>query len=83
VCGGDAKDLPRPEAKAWECNICNKSDHSIKLSIQSQGRNDFKEEAGDEFDRDDWAEAFGWITIMTKCNLCGENNNEWISYETM
>ncbi len=83
ICGGDAKQQPRPEAQVWYCNKCNKSDHLLKVSIQSQGQEDFIEEAGDEFDKNDWAEAFGWITIMTRCNSCGESNDKWITYETM
>jgi len=38
---------------------------------------------GEEFKPDDWTEAFSWITIKVICNSCGEENEEWISYETM
>ncbi|NDV64889.1 hypothetical protein D0T60_06495 [Bacteroides sp. 224] len=83
VCGGDSKDQPRPSTKKWHCNKCCKSEHSMIVNIHSQGQEDFIEECGDEFDQDDWAEGFDWITIKTICNACEEVNDEWISYETM
>jgi len=83
VCEVLAKQNARPDTKDWECSKCKKSDHSITLTIHSEGQEDFKEEAGDEFDEEDWIEAFSSITIKITCNSCGETNDKWISYETM
>jgi len=83
ICGGDSKELPRPKTKVWNCNKCQTANHSITLTIQSQGQEDFVEEAGDEFESKDWTEAFSWITMKTECKNCGVTNDEWISYETM
>ncbi|MDR1070210.1 MAG: hypothetical protein LBL37_05460 [Gracilibacteraceae bacterium] len=83
VCGGDSRDLPRPAAKDWACDKCQKTDHALTVIIHSRGQEDFIKEGEDEFDPEDWAEAFAWITIKTVCGSCGETNDEWISYETM
>ena len=83
VCGGDSKNLPRPDTKNWNCNKCKNTNHSMVVAIESQGQEDFIEEGEEEFDKEDWVEAFSWITIKVICNSCGEVNNEWISYETM
>jgi ribosomal protein S27E len=83
VCGGDSRNLPRPDTKNWACNKCQHANHSLIVSIHSQGQEDFIEEGGEEFDPNDWVEAFDWITIKTTCKSCGETNDEWISYETM
>jgi hypothetical protein len=83
VCGGDTKGLTRPEAKNWHCNKCFQTNHSMTVEIQSEGQKDFIEEAGEEFEKDDWVEGFGWITIKIECKSCKEINDDWISYETM
>lgn len=83
VCGGNASNLPRPDAKIWYCNKCSNANHSMAVKIHSQGQDQFIEEAGEEFDKNDWTEAFDWITIKTECKSCNETNEEWISYETM
>ncbi|MBN9386225.1 MAG: hypothetical protein J0H74_36035 [Chitinophagaceae bacterium] len=84
VCGRGEEIPERPVSEDWHCNKCGKTDHLMQVSIQSQGQDDFIEEAGEEdFDKDDWVDAFGWITIMVECNACKEKNKEWISYETM
>lgn len=52
------------------------------VSIYSKGQEDFIE-VGEEFNKEDWIEAFEWIKIKIICNSCGETNDEWVSYETM
>lgn len=83
ICEIASKHLKRPKLKDWNCPKCKNSNHSVSLTIQSEGKDDFKEEAGDEFDKDDWVEAFSWITINLSCKSCNEINEEWISNETM
>jgi len=83
VCGHEDEVPLRPASKDWHCNKCDKTDHSMKVRIQSKGQDDFIEEGGDEFDKNDWVEAFSWITVMVECNSCKASNKEWISYETM
>jgi len=83
VCEGDSKRLPRPNTKDWFCNKCQNTNHSMIVKIESHGPDDFIEETEGELGREDWVEAFSWITIKVICNSCGETNDEWISYETM
>jgi hypothetical protein len=83
ICGDDSKNLERPKSKIWACNKCRNINHSLAVTINSQGQEDFLEGAGKEFDKNDWLEAFEWITINVECKNCGERNEEWISYETM
>lgn len=83
VCGGDNRELNRPKPKQWNCDKCANSEHQIQLQIESQGKEDFVEEGGEEFAEEDWTEGFSWITIKTECTNCGKTNPEWISYETM
>jgi hypothetical protein len=82
VCKMYANDLPSPEFNTWRCNRCGNDKHSLTVKINSQGQDNITEEAGEGFDRNDWTEAFEWITIQTTCNSCGEINKEWISFET-
>lgn len=83
VCGGDNREEKRPKTRDWHCNKCQKTDHSLMISIYSEGQEDFIEEAGDQFDKEDWTEAFGSINLKVDCNVCGGKNDEWLSYETM
>ena len=83
VCDINSNNIERPKTKNWNCKNCNNTKHSMNLFIKSEGQDDFIEEAGNDFDRNDWTEGFSWITINLKCNSCNEINNEWISYETM
>jgi hypothetical protein len=82
VAGGDSKNSPRPSVEVWHCNKCNKTNHSLMVKINSQGKADFME-LGEDFNENDWVEAFDWITVGVQCNACNEKNIEWISYETM
>lgn len=83
ICSMNTRDLPRPETEIWKCNKCHGTNHSVTVNIQSQGQEDFIENAGDDLDRSDWIEAFAWITIKIVCNSCKETNKKWVSYETM
>ena len=83
IVGKDSKSIPRPDAKDWCCDKCGKTNHSMTVKIHSTGQNEFIENAGEEFDKNDWTETFDWITIKTECKSCNETNEEWISYETM
>lgn len=83
VCGGDSREMARPETKLWNCPKCGSEKHGMLLHIESQGKNDFLSEGGEEFGEENWIEAFSWITIETECSECKEHNKGWISYETM
>lgn len=75
------KEIIRPLPKDWCCNKCQNTNHFITMFFQSEGKEDFLS-LGDEFDADDWGQAFGWIIIKIQCKNCGEINNEWVSLET-
>lgn len=83
VCGGDNREIKRPPARQWNCDKCGKPIHKMIVKINSQGKDDFLEEGGEEFGIENWVEAFEWITIETECSNCNKINKEWISYETM
>ena len=72
-----------PASTTLKCYNCEHENHSIFITINSQGKDDFLEETGDEFKDDDWKEAFEWIRISTSCEKCNFENIEWISQETM
>jgi hypothetical protein len=74
---------PDSELQLWKCTNCNSYNHNLIISINSQGKQDFIDEAGSDFNVDDWVEAFDWITISIKCNNCKKEIKEWVSYETM
>lgn len=73
----------RPETEVFKCTDCESGLHEVVLVIDSQGKQDFIEEAGDEFNADRWQDAFEWITIHVKCCNCGKVTQEIVSYETM
>ena len=67
----------------WECEQCKQKKFNVELSIRSQGKEDFMEETGGNFNEADWIEAFEWITININCAHCKNSFKEWISFETM
>jgi len=86
--GGDNDTVPDKELKEWNCPKCGNCGYNIKVSIQSNGKQDFIEESGiadgdDEFKKSDWVNAFSSITINLKCINCGHDNGDMLDYETM
>ncbi|SCW65806.1 Ribosomal protein L9, N-terminal domain [Paenibacillus tianmuensis] len=85
----DGVTVPDDELFPWPCKKCSSDVHHIKLTIISEGKEDYVDNLGDdigdgkEFSEDDWVEAFGWITISLTCSHCGFNDERWIDYETM
>lgn len=75
--------LPRPPLTAWKCRECDGVAHQGSIRINSQGKEDFVSEAGDEFDANRWPEAFDWFSMSIQCCSCGLETAEWVSYETM
>jgi hypothetical protein len=79
----ETKNIERPNTESWECKKCKKHSHTLVVSIQSEGQEDFIKNSEVGVNKNDWVEAFGYITIGLKCNSCNEENEEWISFETM
>lgn len=75
--------LPRPELKYWYCQSCNSSCHEVSIKISSQGKSDFMDATGGEYDENKWPDAFEWIWITIKCSECGLVSEDWVDYETM
>lgn len=75
--------LVRPRLVAWQCQGCGGTKHTGTIHIQTQGRDDFISEAGDEFDPARWPDAFGWFSLDLTCCECGKESRELVSYETM
>lgn len=76
-------DKERPAGKLLICRKCQADIHSLFLTINSQGQEDFISEGGPEYNKEDWVEAFEWIRVTTNCKKCNTTNKEWISCETM
>ena len=75
--------VPRPQLVAWTCRECGKTEHTGTVHIQTEGRDDFISEAGEEFDEHRWPDAFGWFSLDLTCAECGKESRELVSYETM
>ncbi|MCX7922001.1 MAG: hypothetical protein N3B21_08330 [Clostridia bacterium] len=75
--------LPRPELIEWKCTQCSSTKHRGVITIHSQGKQDFIEEAGDEFDLNRWQDAFDWFLLDISCEDCGKETRDFISHETM
>jgi hypothetical protein len=75
--------IERPNLIKWECNDCKCTKHKAIVMINSQGKEDFIEEAGEEYDVNRWQDAFDWFTLDIKCENCGKETMDLISYETM
>lgn len=75
--------LPRHPLTPWKCLNCGKGEHQASVQVHSQGREDFIQECGDDFDEDRWPDGFGWFSMSIGCDSCGKVTTEWISYETM
>jgi hypothetical protein len=73
----------RPPLVAWKCLGCGSVEHEVSVQIQTEGKDDFIDQAGDEFDEDRWPDGFGWFSAAIACGSCGRQSNEWVSYETM
>jgi hypothetical protein len=73
----------RPALIPWKCQDCGEQRHSGVVHIQTQGKQDFIDEAGGDFDADRWPDAFGWFSLDLDCAGCGTHSEELISYETM
>jgi ribosomal protein S27E len=43
VCGGDSRNLSRPDTENWKCNKCQNANHSLIVSIHSQRQEGFFE----------------------------------------
>lgn len=83
----DGNEIPDELLTEMHCPECDCDIHEIKVSISSQGKQDFIDEAGIDSDsdmsEDDWVNAFEWISIGVKCLDCGYDNEEWLDLETM
>ena len=75
--------LPRPKLVAWQCHGCGGTKHTGTVHIQTQGKDDFISEAGEDFDSERWPDAFGWFSLDLTCSKCGKESRELVSYETM
>lgn len=74
---------PPPPLEEWECLTCGGKRHTARIALEAQGKQDFIEEAGDEFPVDRWPDAFGWFDKSIACTECGKATATWVSYETM
>ena len=78
--------VPDEELSLRSCPKCGCENHSIEICIHSDGKADFIDEIADcslsdDFDEDDWVDAFGCMGIGLKCLGCGRNYSYLIDYE--
>jgi hypothetical protein len=73
----------RPRLIPWACQVCGKTKHTGVVHIQTQGKEDFIAEAGNDFDPDRWPDAFGWFSLDVTCSQCSKRSPKLVSYETM
>lgn len=84
VCHDKAQaERPRPPLVAWPCRKCQQTAFAARVTISSEGKEFAIEEADGDLDETNWQEAFGWIDIAIRCQSCGDEQTDWISYETM
>lgn len=84
ICHDDEKAvIKRPNLVEWKCSNCAHTKHKVVMIINSQGEEDFVQEAGVGFDVSIWQDAFDWFTLDVKCEKCGCTTIDFISYETM
>ncbi len=88
VCGGYSKREEDDELEEFKCTECGGSSFDVNVYISSQGPDDFAEQLEEEiengdFKKDDWINAFDWITISLTCFKCKKEFEEFISRETM
>lgn len=74
---------PRPQLTQWTCPDCGADAHSGRITLCTDGRDDFAEETAGEFDPELWPEGFGAIRIDIECKRCGKKNQRWVEMETM
>lgn len=83
ICHDDKKaQLPMPTLAKWICRNCSGTKHSLVIMISSQGEADFIEQMGEDFDVNRWQDAFDWFTLDIKCDECGHETVDFVSYET-
>jgi len=85
VCGADFLDREQP-LQPYPCPECKKESFGIVMRISSEGEQDFAEELlshDGSFAREDWVNAFAWITVSLSCEECGHTDSEWLDLETM
>ncbi len=75
--------LERPPLTVWPCSRCRDERHRAVVTVTSQGKADFEEEAGPDFEPSQWAEGFESLSLDLVCQGCGLETSSWISCETM
>lgn len=88
ICNDDF--LNREESlKVTKCPECNNGDFKIKVTITSQGKEDFIDESGLEnsygeiLDKSEWVNGFEWINGNIICSNCKNEYDNWLDCETM
>jgi len=75
--------LPRPPLTPWNCVGCGSTSHSARVTICTQGKDDFIENLGDSFPAERWPDGFGWFYLSIACGRCELKTESWVDYETM
>jgi hypothetical protein len=84
VCHDESQaSIPRPPLVPWKCGSCGGTTHAGTVTIQTQGKEDFLREGGENIDSERWPDAFEWFSMGIKCCGCGAEKTEWVSLETM
>lgn len=84
VCHNEAQaSLPRPPLSPWRCLRCGEERHRGLVTVTSQGRTDFVEEAGPDFKPSQWAEGFESLSLELVCRGCSLQTSPWVACGAM
>ena len=67
------------------CHKCKNDIFNIELGIETADKEEFIEDIVseyDEFEPEDYVDAFDWICISITCTNCNEKIEDWVSFET-
>lgn len=82
----DGVTVPDVKLKEYSCPKCKKNKFELSIGIELEDIDQFVEEVvaddPDHFSKEDYVDAFDWITIDKKCSCCGEESKSWIDFET-
>lgn len=92
LCGYDAliaadkpiKQQPIKFRKKSRCRICGCEKYKMYVNIHNTGEKDLIEKQPDKnINKDNWTDAFDWISIDLECVDCGRMLKNWFEMETM
>ena len=70
--------------KKSKCRNCGTNLYNVLVTICHTGKNDVLTDLPDDINiRENWANAFDWISVDLVCANCGKRTKKWFESETM